>query len=94
MCLQTQDTSSAVPVKFDECCCSGHGAGWGNGNRAKYDSVECQQCPMIGSDEFKQLCPAGKGFDGDGKVINDCDVLPNACQVCTGSNQPKPELIL
>ena len=49
---------------------------------------------MIGSDEFKQLCPAGKGFDGDGKVINDCDVLPNACQVCTGSNQPKPEIIL
>ena len=35
MCLQTQLTSSAEPVRFDECCCSGHGAGWGNGRRQK-----------------------------------------------------------
>ena len=81
MCLQTQLTSSAEPVSFDQCCCSGHGAGWGNGRRAKYNAVDCKHCPDPDSDEFKELCPAGKGYDKYGNVIDDCAVLPNACEV-------------
>ena len=81
MCLQTKATSSAKPVKFDECCCSGHGAGWGSGTKQKYSGVECAACPMVGTDEFNKLCPAGVGYDRKGDVINDCDVLPNACAV-------------
>ena len=81
MCLQTQLTSSAEPVSFDQCCCSGHGAGWGNGRRAKYNAVDCKHCPDPDSDEFRELCPAGKGYDKYGNVIDDCAVLPNACEV-------------
>ena len=81
MCLQTQLTSSAEPVSFDQCCCSGHGAGWGNGRRAKYNAVDCKHCPDPDSDEFKELCPAGKGYDKYGNVIDDFAVLPNACEV-------------
>jgi len=80
MCLQTQLTSSAEPVSFDQCCCSGHGAGWGNGRRAKYNAVDCKHCPDPDSDEFRELCPAGKGYDKYGNVIDDCAVLPNACE--------------
>ena len=36
MCLQTEETSSSKAVRFDECCCSGHGAGWGDGSLQKY----------------------------------------------------------
>ena len=81
MCLQTEATSSSQPVRYDECCCSGHGAGWGSGEKRKYQGVECTACPMVGTDEFNKLCPAGPGYDKDGDVINDCDVLPNACKV-------------
>ena len=83
MCLQTEASSSAEPVRYDECCCSGHGAGWGPdvGIRRKYSGIECQACPMVGTDEFNKLCPAGVGYDKDGNVIDDCDVLPNPCEV-------------
>ncbi|MGH0160718.1 UNVERIFIED_CONTAM: hypothetical protein FKN15_039516 [Acipenser sinensis] len=34
------------------CCCS-VGAAWGK---------DCERCPKDGTDAFKEICPAGKGF--------------------------------
>ena len=81
MCLQTSATMSSAAVRFDECCCSGHGAGWGDSVLQKYNAVECRSCPDKDSADFRKLCPAGIGYDKNGNVINDCDVVPNACEV-------------
>ncbi|KAM3671481.1 latent-transforming growth factor beta-binding protein 2 isoform 4-T4 [Ammospiza maritima maritima] len=35
------------------CCCSRVGKGWGD---------SCQECPMPGSEAFKEICPAGHGY--------------------------------
>ncbi|XP_077199531.1 latent-transforming growth factor beta-binding protein 1 isoform X4 [Paroedura picta] len=41
-------------VTKQECCCT-LGAGWG-------DNCEIFPCPVLGSPEFTELCPEGKGF--------------------------------
>ncbi|XP_063161438.1 latent-transforming growth factor beta-binding protein 1 isoform X2 [Candoia aspera] len=41
-------------VTKQECCCT-LGAGWG-------DNCEIFPCPVLGSAEFMELCPEGKGF--------------------------------
>uniref|UniRef100_A0A452HKU1 Latent transforming growth factor beta binding protein 2 n=1 Tax=Gopherus agassizii TaxID=38772 RepID=A0A452HKU1_9SAUR len=35
------------------CCCSRVGKGWGR---------NCEKCPMLGSETFKEICPAGHGY--------------------------------
>ncbi|XP_037994049.1 latent-transforming growth factor beta-binding protein 2 isoform X2 [Motacilla alba alba] len=35
------------------CCCSRVGKGWGE---------NCEECPMPGSEAFKEICPAGHGY--------------------------------
>uniref|UniRef100_A0A8C8VPM3 Latent-transforming growth factor beta-binding protein 1 n=1 Tax=Pelusios castaneus TaxID=367368 RepID=A0A8C8VPM3_9SAUR len=35
------------------CCCSRVGKGWGK---------NCEKCPMLGSEAFKEICPAGHGY--------------------------------
>ncbi|KAJ7410241.1 Latent-transforming growth factor beta-binding protein 2 [Willisornis vidua] len=35
------------------CCCSRVGKGWGD---------NCEECPMPGSEAFKEICPAGHGY--------------------------------
>ncbi|OCT77882.1 hypothetical protein XELAEV_18028979mg [Xenopus laevis] len=44
----------AANVSKQECCCT-LGAGWG-------DNCEIFPCPVIGSDEFTEMCPEGKGY--------------------------------
>ncbi|XP_054832905.1 latent-transforming growth factor beta-binding protein 1 isoform X5 [Eublepharis macularius] len=41
-------------ITKQECCCT-LGAGWG-------DNCEIFPCPVLGSAEFTELCPEGKGF--------------------------------
>ncbi|XP_075902399.1 latent-transforming growth factor beta-binding protein 1 isoform X2 [Nelusetta ayraudi] len=41
-------------VTLQECCCT-LGAGWG-------DNCEVHPCPVNGTDQFKQMCPSGKGY--------------------------------
>ncbi|XP_019902965.2 latent-transforming growth factor beta-binding protein 1 isoform X2 [Esox lucius] len=40
-------------VTMEECCCT-LGAGWG-------DNCEVHPCPVHGTDQFSQMCPAGRG---------------------------------
>ncbi|CAB1343589.1 unnamed protein product [Coregonus sp. 'balchen'] len=40
-------------VTIEECCCT-LGAGWG-------DNCEVHPCPIQGTDQFSQMCPAGRG---------------------------------
>uniref|UniRef100_A0A8C7KWX8 Latent-transforming growth factor beta-binding protein 1 n=1 Tax=Oncorhynchus kisutch TaxID=8019 RepID=A0A8C7KWX8_ONCKI len=40
-------------VTMEECCCT-LGAGWG-------DNCEVHPCPVQGTDQFSQMCPAGRG---------------------------------
>uniref|UniRef100_A0A8C7I575 Latent-transforming growth factor beta-binding protein 1 n=1 Tax=Oncorhynchus kisutch TaxID=8019 RepID=A0A8C7I575_ONCKI len=40
-------------VTKEECCCT-LGAGWG-------DNCEVHPCPVQGTDQFSQMCPAGRG---------------------------------
>ncbi|CAM4580161.1 latent-transforming growth factor beta-binding protein 2 isoform X1 [Caretta caretta] len=35
------------------CCCSRVGKGWGR---------NCEKCPVLGSEAFKEICPAGHGY--------------------------------
>ncbi|XP_075782988.1 latent-transforming growth factor beta-binding protein 2 isoform X2 [Pelodiscus sinensis] len=35
------------------CCCSRVGKGWGK---------NCEKCPVLGSEAFKEICPAGHGY--------------------------------
>ncbi|KAM4772836.1 latent-transforming growth factor beta-binding protein 1 isoform 2-T2 [Rhinophrynus dorsalis] len=44
----------AANITKQECCCT-LGAGWG-------DNCEFFPCPVIESDEFSEMCPAGKGY--------------------------------
>ncbi|XP_048863950.1 latent-transforming growth factor beta-binding protein 1 isoform X1 [Brienomyrus brachyistius] len=47
------DNVLASSVTLEECCCT-LGAGWG-------DNCEVHPCPVEGTDQFKQMCPGGKG---------------------------------
>ncbi|KAJ8248500.1 hypothetical protein GJAV_G00242690 [Gymnothorax javanicus] len=50
-------------VTMEECCCT-LGAGWG-------DNCEVHPCPVPGTDQFAQICPAGRGSipNGDDSVF-------------------------
>ncbi|KAJ8014189.1 hypothetical protein DPEC_G00037670 [Dallia pectoralis] len=40
-------------ITMEECCCT-LGAGWG-------DNCEVHPCPVVGTDQYIQVCPAGRG---------------------------------
>ncbi|XP_012507879.1 PREDICTED: latent-transforming growth factor beta-binding protein 1 [Propithecus coquereli] len=48
------DNVLAPNVTKQECCCTS-GAGWG-------DNCEIFPCPVLGTAEFTEMCPRGKGF--------------------------------
>ncbi|KAM7385050.1 hypothetical protein PAMP_001148 [Pampus punctatissimus] len=48
-------------VTLQECCCT-LGAGWG-------DNCEVHPCPVIGTDQFNQMCPSGRGFIPSGDLL-------------------------
>uniref|UniRef100_A0A8C9SBT4 Latent-transforming growth factor beta-binding protein 1 n=1 Tax=Scleropages formosus TaxID=113540 RepID=A0A8C9SBT4_SCLFO len=48
-------------VTIEECCCT-LGAGWG-------DNCEVHPCPVEGTDQFHQMCPAGKGSIPNGDSV-------------------------
>uniref|UniRef100_A0A8C2EYR4 Latent-transforming growth factor beta-binding protein 1 n=1 Tax=Cyprinus carpio TaxID=7962 RepID=A0A8C2EYR4_CYPCA len=48
------DNVLASSMTKEECCCT-LGAGWG-------DNCEVHPCPMPGTDQFSQMCPAGRGY--------------------------------
>ncbi|MFT7805920.1 latent-transforming growth factor beta-binding protein 1 isoform X4 [Arapaima gigas] len=53
-------------VTIEECCCT-LGAGWG-------DNCEVHPCPVEGTDQFHQMCPAGKGSIPSGVSLLDLEV--------------------
>uniref|UniRef100_S4RY04 Latent transforming growth factor beta binding protein 1 n=1 Tax=Petromyzon marinus TaxID=7757 RepID=S4RY04_PETMA len=57
------DNVLAVNLTRHECCCT-LGAGWG-------DNCEIYPCPVLGSVEFKNLCPHGKGFIPNEDIVYD-----------------------
>ena len=68
-------------VTKDQCCCS-VGQGWkaqtfSNVPTDNVDNVE--KCPVYGSAEWRELCPFGRGFSKHGNDINDCEIIPRAC---------------
>ncbi|CAM9342544.1 unnamed protein product, partial [Lampetra planeri] len=67
-----QVTSSGPElVSRSQCCCCSGGRGWGAG---------CELCPLPGTAPFRKLCPHGPGYSTDGHDINECAVLPSACE--------------
>ncbi|XP_051723212.1 latent-transforming growth factor beta-binding protein 1 isoform X4 [Ctenopharyngodon idella] len=48
------DKVLASSMTKEECCCT-LGAGWG-------DNCEVHPCPIPGTDQFSQMCPAGQGY--------------------------------
>ncbi|XP_049320138.1 latent-transforming growth factor beta-binding protein 1 isoform X3 [Astyanax mexicanus] len=48
-------------VTIEECCCT-LGAGWG-------DNCEVFPCPVQGTDQFAQMCPAGQGSVPTGNAV-------------------------
>uniref|UniRef100_A0A673KU59 Latent-transforming growth factor beta-binding protein 1 n=1 Tax=Sinocyclocheilus rhinocerous TaxID=307959 RepID=A0A673KU59_9TELE len=48
------DKVLASSMTIEECCCT-LGAGWG-------DNCEVHPCPIPGTDQFSQMCPAGRGY--------------------------------
>ncbi|XP_026135878.1 latent-transforming growth factor beta-binding protein 1 isoform X2 [Carassius auratus] len=48
------DKVLASGMTKEECCCT-LGAGWG-------DNCEVHPCPIPGTDQFIQMCPAGRGY--------------------------------
>ncbi|KAL3865813.1 hypothetical protein ACJMK2_043163, partial [Sinanodonta woodiana] len=65
-CIRTITTILSTRVA---CCCAG-GAAWGRG---------CEHCPQSGSAQYKDLCPAGPGYNPDGSDIDECRTMPGAC---------------
>ncbi|XP_054288254.1 fibrillin-2-like [Macrosteles quadrilineatus] len=57
------------PMTVKECCCS-MGAAWG-----RY----CEQCPKQGTEDFWKLCPQGSGRMDTGEDLNECQLMPHAC---------------
>nr|XP_046247842.1 fibrillin-2b isoform X2 [Scatophagus argus] len=69
-----------VPGRYrlDMCCCS-VGAAWG---------VDCEECPKVGSPEYRAICPRGHGFANRGDIltgrpfykdVNECKVFQGLC---------------
>ncbi|NXQ48045.1 FBN2 protein, partial [Catharus fuscescens] len=74
------ECTEPLPGKFrmDLCCCS-VGSAWGS---------DCEECPRVGSSDFKALCPRGPGFANRGDVlsgrpfykdIDECRISPDLC---------------
>ncbi|XP_072623435.1 latent-transforming growth factor beta-binding protein 1 isoform X14 [Vulpes vulpes] len=57
------DNVLAPNVTKQECCCTS-GAGWG-------DNCEIFPCPVVGTAEFTEMCPRGKGFVPTGESSYD-----------------------
>ncbi|XP_073905581.1 latent-transforming growth factor beta-binding protein 1 isoform X8 [Castor canadensis] len=57
------DNVLAPNVTKQECCCTS-GAGWG-------DNCEIFPCPVLGTAEFTEMCPRGKGFVPTGESSYD-----------------------
>nr|XP_055027745.1 latent-transforming growth factor beta-binding protein 1 isoform X1 [Misgurnus anguillicaudatus] len=55
------DNVLASSMTKEECCCT-LGAGWG-------DNCEVHPCPVPGTDQFSQMCPAGKGSVPTGESV-------------------------
>ncbi|XP_046886162.1 latent-transforming growth factor beta-binding protein 1 isoform X2 [Hypomesus transpacificus] len=53
-------------VTMEECCCT-LGAGWG-------DNCEVHPCPVQGTDQFNQMCPAGRGSVPSGDSVYGVDL--------------------
>ncbi|GFO21380.1 fibrillin-1 [Plakobranchus ocellatus] len=66
-CVRTPDL--ALLTK-SACCCS-LAAAWGR---------SCERCPPVSSASFKRLCPQGPGITPDGKDIDECASMPEACK--------------
>uniref|UniRef100_H3AKG6 Fibrillin 1 n=1 Tax=Latimeria chalumnae TaxID=7897 RepID=H3AKG6_LATCH len=62
-------SSSGNRVTKSECCCDG-GRGWGE---------HCEICPLLGTAQFKKLCPNGPGYTTDGEDIDECKVIQGVC---------------
>jgi len=56
------ECTEPLPGKYriDMCCCS-VGSAWGS---------DCEECPKIGSSEYKAICPRGPGFANRGDVLS------------------------
>ncbi|NXG73445.1 FBN2 protein, partial [Baryphthengus martii] len=74
------ECTEPLPGKYriDMCCCS-VGSAWG---------IDCEECPKIGSSEYKAICPRGPGFANRGDVlsgrpfykdVNECKVFSGLC---------------
>lgn len=59
-----------LKLTMKECCCS-KGAAWG---------LYCRQCPSEASGEFGRLCPEGPGRGDIGNDLNECEMMPDACE--------------
>uniref|UniRef100_A0A8C1CRA8 Latent-transforming growth factor beta-binding protein 1 n=1 Tax=Cyprinus carpio carpio TaxID=630221 RepID=A0A8C1CRA8_CYPCA len=72
------DNVLASSMTKEECCCT-LGAGWG-------DNCEVHPCPMPGTDQFSQMCPAGRGYipPGDPMIpttnADECKLFEN--EIC------------
>uniref|UniRef100_A0A663MPD5 Fibrillin 3 n=1 Tax=Athene cunicularia TaxID=194338 RepID=A0A663MPD5_ATHCN len=74
------ECTEPLPGKYriDMCCCS-VGSAWG---------IDCEECPKVGSSEYKAICPRGPGFANRGDVlsgrpfykdVNECKVFSGLC---------------
>uniref|UniRef100_A0A8C3GPN9 Fibrillin 3 n=1 Tax=Cairina moschata TaxID=8855 RepID=A0A8C3GPN9_CAIMO len=74
------ECTEPLPGKYriDMCCCS-VGSAWG---------IDCEECPKVGSNEYKAICPRGPGFANRGDVlsgrpfykdVNECKVFSGLC---------------
>ncbi|CAH0559244.1 unnamed protein product [Brassicogethes aeneus] len=59
-----------MQMTVKECCCS-KGKAWG-----RY----CESCPFEGSNEFLKMCPEGAGREDSGTDLNECELMPDACE--------------
>ncbi|XP_077095578.1 latent-transforming growth factor beta-binding protein 1 isoform X10 [Siphateles boraxobius] len=64
------DNVLASSMTKEECCCT-LGAGWG-------DNCEVHPCPILGKDQFSQMCPAGQGYIPPGDPIIPTTSLPES----------------
>ena len=79
--LQTSANPNTHVTK-DQCCCS-VGQAWIPQTFTSIDTniPNVEKCPDQNSQEFNDLCPYGQGFNKQGSDINDCEIIPNACNV-------------
>uniref|UniRef100_A0A8C1G380 Latent-transforming growth factor beta-binding protein 1 n=1 Tax=Cyprinus carpio TaxID=7962 RepID=A0A8C1G380_CYPCA len=72
------DKVLASSMTKEECCCT-LGAGWG-------DNCEVHPCPIPGTDQFSQMCPASRGYipSGDPMIpttnADECKLFEN--EIC------------